>query len=100
MLRKYAPAAVIALLVVAWSLAFAASYVHLDKSVRLAEAVARSSGTLQQELDNPREELITSASLPENRIVDAVKTAWSEGMRLTTYPPDALGSPAVTPRVR
>ncbi len=97
MLGKYAGAAVIALLVVAWGLSAAYGYIRLETAAKLAQSVSRGTQTFQQELQQPRVDLVAEGSFPENAVLNALKATWAEGIKVSAYPPEVLASPPVPP---
>ncbi len=92
MLGKYAGAAVIALLVVAWGLSAAYGYIRLETATKLAEGVSRGTLTFQQELEQPRVDLVAQRSFPESAVLNALKATWAEGINVSAYPPEVLAS--------
>lgn len=95
MIGRYLGAAVIGLLIVGWLASAAYGWFHAGSSLDLAESVKQSARSFQQELEQPREDLLAGAPFPANRIVDAVKSAWSEGPSVGAYPQDVIGQPPV-----
>lgn len=91
---RYVTIAVTTLLVVAWALAAAYGYVRLGAAADLARSVSRGTATFQQELEHPRVDILNQRIYPEKAVVNAVKAAWAEGMKINAYPPDVLFSPA------
>jgi len=94
MLGRYVSAVVITLLVVAWALSGAYGYVRLRAATELSGSVSRGTTTFEQELDQPRADILNQRSFPENVVVNAVKAAWGAGMKVTAYAPEILYSPA------
>jgi hypothetical protein len=93
MIGRYLGAAVIALLIVGWFASAAYGWLHSSSSLNLAGSVKQSARSFQQELEQPREDLLAEARFPAGRIVDAVKSAWSEGPSVGAYPQDVIGQP-------
>jgi len=93
-LRKYLGSAIIAALPVAWTVALAYGWLHFNTAVKMAQGVARGTRTFRQELERPRMDLVTERAFPQGCVVDAVKSAWSEGIGLSAYPSDIVTPPA------
>ena len=96
MLGRYVAVAVVVLLAAAWAVAAVYGYVRLRAATDLAESVSRGTTTFQHELEQPRAEILNQRSFAENVVVNAVKSAWRTGIKVTTYPPEILYSPAAS----
>jgi elongation factor P hydroxylase len=94
MTGRYITVAVITLLATAWVVAAAYGYLHLSAATDLAGSVSRGTAAFQQELEQPRVEILNQRSFPENAVVNAVKAAWGGGIKVSAYPPEVLYSPA------
>jgi hypothetical protein len=103
MLRKYAAAAVVGLLVVAWVTTGVYAWLGLTQTTDLARSIARATEALRQELEQPRLDLVAQNAFPEGRAVGVAKSTWLEGAPVGSYPQEVLGQaapPAAAPRGR
>ncbi len=97
MLRKYVGAVVIALLIAAWLATLAYSFLYVRGASEQAESVGRMTGTFRQELEQPRPELLAARGFPEGCVLEVVKSTWGEGLKIKSYPPGTVGTPALAP---
>ena len=86
MLRRYVAPAFVALLIAAWLGAIAWNFLYFKRSGKLAEDVARGTGSFRKELLEPRVDWIAAHAFPEGRVLGAVKLSWARGVKVGSYP--------------